>query len=69
VSRVCYICNKKPLVGNNVSHSHKKSKRVFLPNLQSIKIDENGSIRKRKVCTQCLKSGKVKKYVAVKVAV
>lgn len=65
LAKVCYICGKGPMVGNNVSHSHKKTKRRFLPNLQNIKIVENGTIRKRRICTQCIKSGKVQKYVAV----
>ncbi len=38
MSRVCAITGKKPLVGNNVSHAHNKTKRRFLPNLQKKKI-------------------------------
>lgn len=34
MSRICQITGKKPLSGHNVSHSNKKSKRKFLPNLQ-----------------------------------
>lgn len=33
MSRVCQITGKKVIVGNNVSHSNKKSKRIFQPNL------------------------------------
>jgi large subunit ribosomal protein L28 len=33
MSRVCQITGKKVIVGNNVSHSHKKTKRQFKPNL------------------------------------
>ena len=35
MSRVCQVTGKKPLVGNNVSHAHNRTKRRFLPNLQS----------------------------------
>ena len=35
MSRVCQVTGKKPLTGNNVSHSNIKSKRRFLPNLHS----------------------------------
>ncbi|MDN5864826.1 MAG: 50S ribosomal protein L28 [Gammaproteobacteria bacterium] len=35
MSRVCQVTGKKPLAGNNVSHAHNKSRRRFLPNLQS----------------------------------
>jgi len=34
MARVCQITGKKPLVGNNVSHAHNKTKRKFYPNLQ-----------------------------------
>ena len=33
MSRVCQLTGKKPIVGNNVSHSKRKTKRRFLPNL------------------------------------
>lgn len=35
MSRVCIVTGKRPLVGNNVSHSNNKTKRRSLPNLQS----------------------------------
>ncbi|GAB3353521.1 50S ribosomal protein L28 [Arachidicoccus ginsenosidivorans] len=35
MARVCQVTGKKPMVGNNVSHSNIKSKRRFLPNLQT----------------------------------
>lgn len=34
MARVCVVTGKKPMVGNNVSHAHNKTKRRFLPNLQ-----------------------------------
>jgi large subunit ribosomal protein L28 len=34
MSRVCQITGKRPITGNNVSHSHRKTRRRFLPNLQ-----------------------------------
>lgn len=37
MSRICQITGKKPIVGNNVSHANNKTKRRFLPNLQSHK--------------------------------
>lgn len=33
MARICEICGKKPITGNNVSHAHNKTKRRFLPNL------------------------------------
>ena len=35
MSRVCQVTGKKPITGNNVSHSNIKSKRRFLPNLHN----------------------------------
>ena len=35
MSRICKVSGKKPLVGNNVSHAHNKSKRRQYPNLQT----------------------------------
>ncbi len=34
MSRVCQITGKRPMTGNNVSHSNRKTRRRFLPNLQ-----------------------------------
>ena len=33
MSRVCFLTLKRPMVGNNVSHSNRKTKRIFLPNI------------------------------------
>lgn len=35
MSKVCMVTGKRPMTGNNVSHAHNKTKRVFNPNLQS----------------------------------
>lgn len=35
MARKCPITGKRPMVGNNVSHANNKTKRRFLPNLQS----------------------------------
>jgi len=57
----CDICGKGALVGNNVSHANNKTKKRSLPNLQSIRANFNGSIKRVRVCTRCLKAGKVQK--------
>ncbi|HIM53289.1 MAG TPA: 50S ribosomal protein L28, partial [Candidatus Marinimicrobia bacterium] len=59
----CEICGKKPIVGNNVSHSHHKTRRRWLPNLQRVRAMMNGTKKRIKVCTNCLKSGKVLKAI------
>ncbi len=59
----CSICGKKRMTGNNVSHANNRTKRVFRPNLQSVRALVNGAIQRIKVCTRCLRSGLVKKGV------
>lgn len=38
MSRICELTGTRPMVGNNVSHAHNKTKRRFLPNLQKKRI-------------------------------
>ncbi len=62
MSRKCDICGKTVSTGNNVSHSHRKTKRTFKPNLQPVKIlDKEGKVKRLMVCTRCLKAGKVQR--------
>ena len=59
--RQCAVCGKKPSVGNSVSHAHNKTKRRWNPNLQRVRANLEGTVKYIKVCTRCLRSGKVKK--------
>jgi len=62
MAKVCEVCGKKPMSGNNVSHANNKTKRVFNPNLQNVRgVDSKGSVRGMKVCTRCIRSGAVQK--------
>lgn len=61
MSRVCEICGKGPTVGYNVSHAHNKSKTRWYPNLQKVRCVQNGRTKKIRVCTSCIKSGRVVK--------
>ena len=61
MARVCHMCGKRPQVGFNVSHAHNKTKRRFNPNLQSVRALENGRVRRVRICTSCLRSGKIVK--------
>ena len=58
---VCDLCGKRPVVGNNVSHANNRTPRRFLPNLKRVRVVVNGSVRRMTVCTNCIKSGKVRK--------
>lgn len=57
----CELCNKGPGVGNNVSHANNKTKRRWLPNLQRVRARVDGSVKRLRVCTRCIRSGKVVK--------
>lgn len=74
MSRVCEICGKGPVAGRSiVRHGLEKkkggiglhttgiSKRRFMPNLQNIRVAVNGGVQRKKVCTSCIKAGKVVK--------
>ncbi len=61
MSRVCEVCGKKPMYGNNVSHAHNLTRRRWLPNIQKIRVDVEGEVKRMKVCTSCIQAGKVKK--------
>jgi len=63
MSRRCDICGKGPMVGNEVSHANNKTKRRWYPNLQQVRTVVNGAVKRMKVCTRCLRSGKVQKPV------
>jgi large subunit ribosomal protein L28 len=58
----CYACGRGVAFGNNVSHANNKTRRVWKPNLQVVRVlDDSGKIVKVKVCTRCLAAGKVKR--------
>ena len=74
MARKCELCGKGTVAGHNVprkgqpkkqggagQHIGVKTKRVFKPNLVKVKAVVNGSNKTIKVCTRCLKSGKVTK--------
>jgi len=61
MARICFICGKGPSVGNNVSHANNKTRRRWLPNLQQVRARLDGSVQRIRVCTRCLRSGKVEK--------
>lgn len=57
----CEICNKGAHFGNAVSHSHRRSNKMWKANVKSVKANVNGTTKKMYVCTSCLKSGKVER--------
>ncbi len=61
MSRKCQITGVGALVGNNVSHSHRVSKRRWNVNLQKVRVLVDGRAVRLNVSTQALKSGLIEK--------
>lgn len=59
MSRKCEICGKGQVSGNTVSHSNIHTKRKWNPNIQNVRVNVDGTVKKMHVCTRCIKSNKV----------
>ncbi len=55
----CDICGKSPSFGHSISHSHRRTKRRWNPNIQRVRTVVAGTPKRVNVCTSCLKAGKV----------
>ncbi len=63
MSRKCEICGKGQASGNKVSHSMRHTRRKWNANIQTVRINDNGTVRRANVCTRCIKSNKVNRAV------
>jgi large subunit ribosomal protein L28 len=62
LASVCDVCGKGPGFGMSVSHSHRRTHRRWNPNIQTVRAIVGRGTRKRlRVCTSCLKAGKVER--------
>ena len=61
MAKNCELCGRGPQFGNRISHAHNVTKRRWNVNLQSVRAVINGATKRMKVCTGCIKSGKVQK--------
>ena len=61
MAQVCDICGKGPQFGNNISHAHNVTRRRWNVNLQAVKALVNGAPKRIRVCTSCIKAGKIAK--------
>jgi len=59
----CEICGKGVSFGIKVSHSHRRSNRMWKPNVKRVKAVVDGSPKRVHACTRCLRSGKVTRAV------
>ncbi|HYO81397.1 MAG TPA: 50S ribosomal protein L28 [Bryobacteraceae bacterium] len=61
MAKACELCGRGPQFGNRISHAHNVTKRRWNINLQPVHALVNGSTKRLKVCTSCIKNGKVQK--------
>jgi len=63
MAQKCDVCGKGPQFGNNVSHANNLTRRRWNVNLRPVKAKVAGTsnAKKMRVCTSCLRSGKVTK--------
>lgn len=54
----CQICEKKAVFGIKVSHSHRRSNKMWKPNIRRIKVSINGTPQHIYACTRCMRSNK-----------
>lgn len=80
MARECEVCGKKPLTGKQIETRGVAkylggvgtkvtgiTKRKFRPNLKGVKVSlPNGEIRRMRVCTQCIRSGRITKAIKAK---
>jgi len=52
----CEICGKSPQFGQNVSHSKRATKRQYKPNVQRMRVEVDGQVRRMHLCTRCLRT-------------
>jgi len=67
MSRICSVCSKSPQVANLVSNANNKVKRWVYPNVHTVRYtftnDAKKSVHRAKVCTKCVKAGKIQKVL------
>ena len=61
MARVCQVTGKAPMVGNNISHANNTTRRRWNVNLRPVKASVAGASKRIRVCTSCIKTGKVVK--------
>lgn len=61
MAKVCEVCGRGPQFGNRISHAHNVTKRRWELNLQNVRALVGGTHKRMRVCTSCIKSGKVQK--------
>lgn len=63
MGKICEVCGKGTMSGNNVAHSKKATRTFWAPNTQKVRVIVDGAPKSMYVCTRCLRSGKVQRSV------
>ena len=66
MGKFCEVCAKGTMSGHNVSHSNRKSNRIWAPNVQRVRVVVDGTAKRMNVCTRCLRSGYVQRALPTK---
>ena len=61
MAQKCEVCGKGPQYENVISHANNTRRRRWNPNLRSVHALVNGARKRLRVCTSCIRSGRVKK--------
>jgi large subunit ribosomal protein L28 len=59
VAANCDVCGKGPSFGHSISHSHRRTKRRWNPNIQRVRTLVGGTPKRVNACAACIKAGKV----------
>ncbi len=61
MAQTCELCGKAPHYGNVISHANNSRRRRWLPNLRRVRAVVKGARKQLRVCTACIRSGRVTK--------
>ncbi len=63
MAKFCEVCGKGTISGNSITHSDRKIRRTWKPNVRKINVIEGGVSKRKFVCTRCMRSGKVQRAI------
>lgn len=63
MAKFCEVCGKGKISGNSITHSDRKIRRTWKPNVRKVAVLENGVTSRKSVCTRCLRSGNVQRAI------
>ena len=66
MGKFCEVCAKGSMSGHNVSHSNRKTNRIWAPNVQRVRVVVDGQAKRLNVCTRCLRRGNVQRALPSK---